>query len=120
MRSAHGNLRKRMKGGPMRRFVPITLVLTTLFAWTAVRITAADEQASKASPGYTEHDDLSYYLRDDGTRAEIRTRDDWRPRRRHILEGMQQVMGSLPQPEKPVPLNMKVLEEHRDERVVRR
>jgi dienelactone hydrolase len=91
-----------------------------LFVSLSAFATPAAGKESKPTPHYEKHDDLSYYLRDDGTRVEIRTRDDWRRRRRHILEGMQQAMGPLPRPEKPVTLDMKVLEEHRGERAIRR
>lgn len=71
-------------------------------------------------PHYTEHQDLSYYLRDDGTRAPIRTAADWQLRRAHIIAGMEEVMGPLPHPGSPVPLGVQILEEHQEAGYVRR
>ena len=67
-----------------------------------------------------EHNDLSYYLRDDGTRVPIRTAADWQHRRKQIIAGMQEVMGPLPRPKSLVPLDMQVLEEHKEESYIRR
>ncbi|MCI0335001.1 MAG: prolyl oligopeptidase family serine peptidase [Planctomycetes bacterium] len=75
---------------------------------------------SDRTPQYTDHQDLSYYMRSDGSRAEIRTADDWQVRRRHILAGMEQAMGPLPRPAKPVPLDVQILEEHNDNGIIRR
>jgi dienelactone hydrolase len=73
-----------------------------------------------AAPVYTEHQDLSYVLLDDGEREAIDSLEDWQLRRAHIVAGMEEVMGALPRPEKPVPLDVEVLEEHRDGELVRR
>lgn len=62
-------------------------------------------------PTYTEHQDLSYYLNAAGKKQTIRTRADWKKRKQHILAHMQTVMGPLPGPETPAPLDMQVLEE---------
>jgi pimeloyl-ACP methyl ester carboxylesterase len=62
------------------------------------------------TPVYQDHQDLSYYLSADGQKHAIKSKDDWEFRRRHILAGVQQVMGKLPQPERPVPLDVKELE----------
>jgi dienelactone hydrolase len=69
---------------------------------------------------YSDHTDLSYYLRPDGSRAPIQTPPDWAKRRAHILAGMEQAMGPLPRPKSPVPLDVKVLEEHQEDGYVRR
>jgi len=66
------------------------------------------------------HHDLSYYLLADGTRARIRTPADWQQRRRQIIASMEQVMGPLPRPQQPVPLEMQVIEEQRLDGLVRR
>jgi hypothetical protein len=73
-----------------------------------------------AAPHYSEHHDLSYFLPADGTRAAIRTADDWQQRRRHILQGIEAAMGPLSRPVQPVPLDVQVLEEHPGDRFVRR
>jgi hypothetical protein len=81
---------------------------------------AAGSRLDPESPNYAEHQDLSYFLTSDGQRTPIRTPQDWQQRRRHVVLGMEQVMGPLPRPQQPVPLNVVVLEEHRDERFTRR
>lgn len=80
---------------------------------TAAAVTAL--WADEPQPPYAEHQDLSYYLNSAGEKVAIRTADDWKIRREHILAGMQTVMGPLPKPAQPVPLGMKVLaEENQD------
>jgi dipeptidyl aminopeptidase/acylaminoacyl peptidase len=71
-------------------------------------------------PNYSEHQDLSYFLMRDGNRAAIRTPSDWQQRRRHIVLGMEHAMGPLKKPKQPIPLDVVVLEEHREERFKRR
>jgi dienelactone hydrolase len=74
----------------------------------------------KHAPSYSNHQDLSYYLRPDGRRVEIRSVKDWQTRRRHILSGMEEAMGPLPRPAKPVALDVQTLEEHEENGLVRR
>jgi dienelactone hydrolase len=62
-------------------------------------------------PNYNEHQDLSYYLSDDGIRHPIHTVADWEVRRAHVAAHMQSVMGPLPHPDEPVPLDLQTLEE---------
>ena len=70
-------------------------------------------------PQQIDHQDLSYYLKADGTRAAIRTPADWAERRKQIVSGMEQVMGEFPKPSSPVPLNVRVLEQHQGDGFVR-
>lgn len=56
------------------------------------------------------HVDLTFYVDQSGQRQPIRTVADWQKRRAQILDNMQVVMGVLPKPDKPVPLQMEVLE----------
>ena len=81
---------------------------------------AFSEDVKSTPPSYIEHQDLSYYLRDDGARAPIRTPADWEKRRAQILAGMEQVMGPLPHPKTPVPLDVQTLEEHQEDGYIRR
>jgi dienelactone hydrolase len=69
---------------------------------------------------YAEHQDLSYYLRSDGTRAPIHTSADWEKRRAHIIAGIEEAMGPLPRPAEPIPLDVQVVEEHQDDGYIRR
>jgi dienelactone hydrolase len=66
------------------------------------------------------HQDLSYYTRPDGSRALIHTAADWEQRRAQIVAGLEQVMGPLPRPTPPVPLDVHVLEEHKEVGYIRR
>lgn len=50
----------------------------------------------------------------------VRTADDWKKRRAHILEAMQEVMGPLPEPDRKVLLDVKVIEEIKTEKYTRR
>jgi dienelactone hydrolase len=71
-------------------------------------------------PPYREHQDLSYYLDDNGKRQPVRTPADWRKRRKHVLQGMEAVMGPLPGKELRCPLNVRVEEEVRVGDLVRK
>src|SRR3990172_9896762 len=54
---------------------------------------------------------LLVYRDNEGRIQPVRTIADWQKRRAMILEGMQQVMGPLPGPEKRCPLDVKIEEE---------
>jgi hypothetical protein len=71
-------------------------------------------------PSYPNHSDLSYYVKPDGSRAEIRTAEDWQLRRRHIAAGMEEAMGPLPRPAKPVALDAQIVAEHAENGLIRR
>jgi hypothetical protein len=92
-------------------------VVATIAVGSAANVVIAQRIADAH---YAEHRDLSYYLRDDGTRVAVRTADDWQKRRQHILQGIEAAMGPLPRPELPVPLDVRVLEEHEGDGFVRR
>lgn len=81
-------------------------------------LTAATAVAE--SPKYPTHGDLSYYLSETGERVPICTPENWRQRREHIMAGMQEVMGALPRPAKPVALDVQTLEEHAEPGYIRR
>ncbi len=85
------------------RWVLILCVLA-ISASSAVR-------AADPAPKYAEHQDLSYYLDANGQKKPIKSPADWAKRREHIAAWMQTVMGPLPRPEMPVPLDAKVEEE---------
>jgi dienelactone hydrolase len=56
------------------------------------------------APSYSEHQDLGYYLDDQGDKRPIASVDDWQIRRQHVLTHLQTVMGPLPTRESDVPL----------------
>jgi dienelactone hydrolase len=96
-----------------------TLVVPcVLIAASYQAVTVAAQQ--RVLPSYIEHQDLSYFVRSDGAHAAIRTPQDWHVRRRHIVLGMEAAMGPRPRPERPVPLDAEVLEEHQGEGFIRR
>ncbi len=98
-----------------------TKVLAQLLALLAASIAVFCIAAEPiAGIRYAEHQDLSYFLRSDGTRAVIAAPSDWQQRRNHILQGIEAVMGQLPRPQRPVPLDVEVLEEHKGDGFVRR
>ncbi len=95
--------------------IRLLLVAVTVLQLPSVRAAGADK-----APVYREHQDLSYYLDSQGRRHPIRTVADWQIRRSHILAHMQTVMGPLPRPAVPVPLDVQTLNEARLGPIVRR
>lgn len=84
---------------PIRSLYSLLLVITA-----PLPLMAADP------PRYSEHLDLSYWITDHGERAPIRRAEDWERRRAHVLAHMQTVMGPLPRPDSPVPLDVETQE----------
>ncbi|MER3416143.1 MAG: acetylxylan esterase [Gemmataceae bacterium] len=73
-----------------------------------------------APPRYPDRDNLLVYRDRAGQLHPVRTLQDWRIRREHILEAMQEVMGPLPDVSRQVPLDVQVVEEVRLPGYVRR
>ncbi|HEV3301832.1 MAG TPA: alpha/beta fold hydrolase [Planctomycetaceae bacterium] len=84
----------------------LALLLTAAIIPLALAAQAVDGDG----PTYREHQDLSYYLDARGARHPIRSIADWTIRRAQILVQMQTVMGPLPHPARPVPLDVRMLE----------
>ena len=101
---------ERMFQGP----AALLFSLAMLFAVTLPLI------AGDVIPDYPEHQELSYYLDASGHRQPVQTADDWEVRKKHLLALMQSVMGKVPNPASPVPLNVNVVEETRVGRLIRR
>ncbi len=91
-----------------------------LVALSALAPLGASSETKTMAPAYKDHQDLAYYLHRSGNRKPVRTPADWQKRRKHVLAGMQQVMGPLPGKEFRVPLEVKVEEEARVGELVRR
>ncbi|MBW3541125.1 MAG: alpha/beta fold hydrolase [Planctomycetes bacterium] len=80
-------------------------VLLLLVASATAQDRGASPADAPAVPSYGDHVDLSYYIDAKGAKRAIESRADWEIRRRHVLAHMQTVMGKLPVPEEPVPLD---------------
>jgi dienelactone hydrolase len=97
--------------------IRICLLMVTVAVLQLTPVRAADLDPA---PVYREHQDLSYYLDSRGVRHPIRTVADWEIRRSHILAHMQAVMGPLPKPAVPIPLDVQILNEQTLGPIVRR
>ncbi len=95
-------------------------LLVAAVAMCVLAITATAGGDVPAPPLYRDHTRLESYLDEKGGEHPVRSRADWEKRRRHILAGMQAVMGPLPGPERKVPLNVEVLEESATDAFVRK
>jgi len=121
MRWRRDGLRKRMIEAVMNCLTHITSMLLRFliaFASFAQAISATAEQ--KAAATQTDHQNVTHYLRPDGIGAKVRTAEDWQMRRRQIIAGMEEAMGPMPHPRSPVPLDIHIVEEHRENGVIRR
>jgi dienelactone hydrolase len=92
------------------------MILAALIAGSAL----AQPAQGADPPSYREHQDLTYYLDAQGVRHPIHSIGDWDVRREHILAHMQTVMGPLPHPAHPVPLEVRTLATESLGNVVRR
>jgi len=70
----------------------------------------APAAGQETAPSYPDHSCLLVYRDAGGEEHPVRTAEDWAIRRRHILEGMQEAMGPLPDRSKLPPLDMQVAE----------
>ena len=66
-----------------------------LLAGFTLACCCCESAAQEKAPSYPEHQDLSYFLDDTGTKQPIRRVGDWEKRKGHVLANMQVVMGSL-------------------------
>lgn len=76
-----------------------------------VAVLISDVPAADPAPKYAEHQDLSYYLDANGQKQPIKSPADWAKRREHVAAWLQTVMGPLPKPEEPIPLEVQIEEE---------
>ena len=68
-------------------------------------------EAAAAVPEYPDHFDLLGVRDVKGGRVVAKSAEEWAARRRHIVAGLERVMGPLPNPARRVALDVKVLEE---------
>jgi hypothetical protein len=64
--------------------------------------------ALAAEPNYPDHSKVMVYRDGAGQEHPVKTPADWQIRRRHILAGMQEAMGPLPDLKHSPPLDMQV------------
>lgn len=75
---------------------------------------------AEAAPFYADKTKLLIYLDAEGKERPIRTAEEWATRRAHILANMQVVMGPMPDASRKVPLDVKVEDETKTEKFIRR
>src|SRR5260370_28889819 len=76
--------------------------------------------AADKVPFYPDHTRLLVYRDGEGREHPIRKAEDWPRRRAHILAAVQQVMGPLPDDSRKVPLDVRVTEEMRTAKYLRK
>jgi dienelactone hydrolase len=97
-------------------------------AWTVVAIGSifATVQAQEKrqplpmAPYYADHSDLLALQLSADRSVRITTVEQWKTRRRHIIQNLQLVTGRLPDPPQRAPLNIKVIAETRVGALLRR
>ncbi len=72
-----------------------------------------------AVPKYPNHSELMRYLDDEGSLKAVVLPASWAIRRNHILRNMEEVMGSLPDPSRRVPLDTQVTDETTTDKYLR-
>lgn len=94
------------------------MLIHTRRTWRAISyiacaglLLAAALPAAAQSVPEPDHTDLTYCLDEAGGRHPVRSWDDWRLRRRHVLRAVQDVMGPLPAPRTRAPLDVQVVDE---------
>lgn len=83
-----------------------TACFMPLFLLLGVSVGLAENNDPRAD--YPDHADLSVYRDADGVLRPIKTAADWAIRRGHILAGMQEAMGPLPDRSNLPPMDIQV------------
>ena len=94
----------------MRHTVVIACLLSTLAVFGQTTPPDPSEATPRPKVPYRQHQNLMVVRNKAGEVRPVRSLKDWRIRRQHILNGMQQVMGPLPAPESRVPLDVRISE----------
>ena len=77
-------------------------------------------QQTPQPSGSLDHTQLMVFRDAQGIQKPVTSVADWKQRRADILRGMEATMGPLPGPDRRCPLNIKILEETRTEKYLRR
>lgn len=88
---------------------PVILFITALTVTMSAVPTNAQTKAQTAPS--VNHQQLMWYADDDGNPTAVQTKSDWAKRRVQILDGMQQAMGRLPNPDHPPAFDMRTISE---------
>jgi dienelactone hydrolase len=83
-------------------------------------IPAAESGMQAAPPFYKDKSRLLVYIDADGKENPITKAADWNKRREHILAGMQEVMGKLPEAGRKVPLDVRYTDEKKTDKWIRK
>jgi dienelactone hydrolase len=89
------------------RFLPWA-VFVVMVGWSMGR--AFSGQDAPEVPFYTDKANLLVVLAADGTSSPVKTWDDWKLRRDHVLANLQRVTGPLPESNRRVPLDVRISE----------
>ena len=104
----------------MCRTVIIACLLPASSAFGQAAPAAPNTTTRRPNFGYRQHQNLMVVCNNAGQLRPIRSLSDWQIRRRHILGGLQQVMGQLPVRSSRVPLDVRITETVQLGTIVRR
>lgn len=102
----------------MIRLAPAMQLLSVLTLVCGLGEPVRGQEAANPKP--LDHRQLMVVRDSNGTERPIITVADWELRRRHILAGMQLVMGPLPDDSRRVPLEVEVVSEEKTDKYLRR
>ena len=94
----------------MRHAVVIACLLSTSSGFGQTTPPVPSEATPRLKVPYRQHQNLMVVRNEAGEARPVRSLNDWRIRRRHILSGIQQAMGPLPGRESRVPLDVRISE----------
>jgi len=104
---------------------PLAVFLVAVGAVAAVGAAPAGEATvgnaaapQAARPTYPNHSRLLVWRDEHGVEHPVKSADDWQKRRAHILAGMQEVMGKLPDRTNLPPLDVRVIQDVRQNELV--
>ena len=99
---------------------PSTRRIASARCVSANRAYRSTPPAERHNALYGDRLDLTYLIDDAGQRGAIAAPSDWNQRRAQIVAAVEEVMGPLPRPAVPQPLEVEVLEEVVEDDLIRR